>query len=323
MFDLIIDFINSVIRMATPLIFVAICSNLSEQAGLLNMASESMMLSAALGGVMISAFFQNAWLGVLGGAGVAVLITLLLCFAAFVMKVDLYLMSISLNMALTAGTVFFMYIATGSKATTAGAIQSKSLGDLHIPFIEDIPILGDIISGQNIFTYLAIIFTILVWVLLFKTKLGLRMRAVGQNPLAAESVGINPRVIYTVAFAIAGFVAAFGGMYLSMGYQSFFARNLTAGRGFVGLAASSIANAQPILSAVIALLFGIAYASTNYLKPFIADQYMLTSVPFVLIIILYFVMAGYRTWEKSHAEKKKVKQLQAMTETVETAEAVE
>lgn len=310
MLDLIQNVFFSIIRISTPLIFVAICSTISQQAGLLNMAAESMMLSSALGGVMFSALFGDVWLGIICGALISVAITLVLCFATFVMKVDLYLMSISLNMALMGGTVFVMFLATGTKATTAGAIQSLALGNMDIPLIKDIPFIGPIISGHNIFTYLAFLFTFLVWFLLFRTKLGLRMRAVGQNPKAAESVGINPRVIYTVAFAIAGFVGSFGGMFLSMGYQNFFIRNITAGRGFVGLAAATIANAQPFLSALISMIFGIAYALTNYLKPYIVDQYLLTALPFILVVILYLVMAAYRSGAESRLLKKNRKRLE-------------
>ncbi len=313
MLDLLIGFLFSVIRISTPLIYVAICSTISQQAGLLNMAAESMMLASALGGVVFSAMFQNVWVGIIMGALISVLITLILCFATFVMKVDLYLMSISMNMALTGGTVFVMYLLTGTKATTAGAINSLSLGDWQIPIIKDIPILGDIISGHNIFTYLAFVFAGLVWFLLFRTKLGLRMRAVGQNPTAAESVGINPRKTYTIAFCIAAFVGSFGGMFLSMGYQNFFIRNITAGRGFVGLAAATIANAQPVASALISLIFGVAYSVTNYLKPYITDQYLLTSLPFILVVILYLVMAFWRTKQEDRLLKANRKRLASGT----------
>ena len=121
--------------------------------------------------------------------------------ASSVMKVDLYDVN-TMNMALGYGVIFVMWVLTGTKANTAGAINSLALGNLDIPIIKYIPIIGEIISGQNIFTYMALIMTVLVWFLLFRTKLGLRMRAVGQNPDAAESVGVNVKVIYTIAFMI-------------------------------------------------------------------------------------------------------------------------
>jgi len=214
--EFVANFFYSLIRISTPIIFVGICSTLSAQAGLLNMAGESMMLVASLAGVIFSALFQNVWLGILGGVLCAMAITLFICFAAFYMKVDLYLMSISMNMAMGGGVIFVMWLLTDTKANTAGSIPSLALGNLDIPIIKDIPFIGTILSGHNIFTYIAFIMTAVVWFLLYKTKIGLRIRSVGESPQAAESVGISPRKIYFLSFGLSGFVAALGGMYMSM-----------------------------------------------------------------------------------------------------------
>ena len=252
--EFITNVIYSIIRISTPIIFVAICSTISAQAGLLNMAGESMMLVASLAGVIFSAMFQNVWLGILGGMLSAMVIVLIICFAAFYMKVDLYLMSISMNLAMGGGVIFVMWVLTGTKANTAGSIPSLALGNIDIPIIKDIPILGSIISGHNVFTYMAILMAVVVWFLLFKTKLGLRMRAIGENPAAAEAVGINTKRIYTIAFLIAAAIGALGGMYLSMGYQSFFSKGLTANRGFIGMAAATIGGNQPFGALLMSLI---------------------------------------------------------------------
>jgi simple sugar transport system permease protein len=314
MLQFIQNFLFTTIRISTPLIYVAICSTISQQAGLMNMAAESMMLVASLTGVVVSAIFQNAWIGILAGALSSVIIILFLCFASFVMKVDLYLMSISLNMALNGATVFALFLLTGTKATSAGAIPSLTLGNLDIPLIKDIPVIGPIISGHNIFTYMALIMTVIVWFLLFKTKLGLRMRAVGQNPQAVESVGINPRKLYTLAFVIAGFVGSFGGMYLSMGYQSFFVRNITAGRGFVGMAAASIANAMPFGALLMSFVFGLAYATANQLNIIISNSYLLQSLPFLLVTVVYLIISWYRSKEEERRQRARRKKLEEIRE---------
>lgn len=312
MLDLITNFLYAIIRISTPIIFVAICSTICQQAGLLNMAGESMMLASSLAGVIFSAIFQNVWLGILCGVMASIAVTLFLCFAAFVMKVDLYLMSISMNLALGGATVLIMWILTGTKANTAGTINSLSLGNVDIPIIKDIPVLGQILSGHNLFTYIALIMTVMVWFLLFRTKLGLRMRAIGQNAKAAESVGINTKKIYTIAFVIAAAVGSFGGMYLSMGYQNFFAKAITANRGFIGMAASTIANAQPFGALLMSFVFGIAYASSNYLQPYIADAYLMQSIPFILSIIIYLLMSAYRSKEGERLLKKNRKKLEQL-----------
>ena len=301
--EFITNVIYSIIRISTPIIFVAICSTISAQAGLLNMAGESMMLVASLAGVIFSAMFQNVWLGILGGMLSAIVIVFIICVAACYMKVDLYLMSISMNLAMGGGVIFVMWVLTGTKANTAGSIPSLALGNIDIPIIKDIPILGSIISGHNVFTYMAILMAVVVWFLLFKTKLGLRMRAIGENPAAAEAVGINTKRIYTIAFLIAAAIGALGGMYLSMGYQSFFSKGLTANRGFIGMAAATIGGNQPFGALLMSFVFGVAYATTNYLQPYISDAYLLQSVPFILCTVVYLVISGYR----STAETRKIR----------------
>lgn len=315
--EFITNVIYSIIRISTPIIFVAICSTISAQAGLLNMAGESMMLVASLAGVIFSAMFQNVWLGILGGMLSAMVIVLIICFAAFYMKVDLYLMSISMNLAMGGGVIFVMWVLTGTKANTAGSIPSLALGNIDIPIIKDIPILGSILSGHNIFTYMAILMAVVVWFLLFKTKLGLRMRAIGENPAAAEAVGINTKRIYTIAFLIAAAIGALGGMYLSMGYQSFFSKGLTANRGFIGMAAATIGGNQPFGALLMSFVFGIAYATTNYLQPYISDAYLLQSIPFILCTVVYLVISGYR----STAEARKIRRNRAHLEKLQHHEA--
>ncbi len=311
--EFITNVIYSIIRISTPIIFVAICSTISAQAGLLNMAGESMMLVASLAGVIFSAMFQNVWLGILCGMLGAMVIVLIICFAAFYMKVDLYLMSISMNLAMGGGVIFVMWVLTGTKANTAGSIPSLALGNIDIPIIKDIPILGSILSGHNVFTYMAILMAVVVWFLLFKTKLGLRMRAIGENPAAAEAVGINTKRIYTIAFLIAAAIGALGGMYLSMGYQSFFSKGLTANRGFIGMAAATIGGNQPFGALLMSFVFGIAYATTNYLQPYISDAYLLQSIPFILCTVVYMVISGYR----STAEARKIRRNRARLEKLQ------
>lgn len=297
-------FIFSTIRISTPILFVALCAVVSHKAGLLNLAAESMMLASALTGVIVSALSQNLWIGIFAGAAVSVLVALFLCFAAFIMKVDLYLMSIALNMAMSGATVFVMYLLTGVKSNTAATFKSLQMPNIHIPVIKDIPFIGSIVSGHNGFTYIAIVMIFLVWFLIYRTKLGLRMRVVGENPLAAEAVGINPRVIYTIAFSIAAFIASLGGMYLSMGYQNFFIRDITGGRGFIGMSASNIVNGNPFLSALMSLIFGLAEAVTNNIKIFIADQQLLSSLPYIITVVLIFVMSAIRTYSNRNKLRK-------------------
>lgn len=305
-------FFFSALRIATPIMYVALCATISLQGGLTNMAAESMMLISAVTGVIFSALTQNLLLGILAGALSSVLITLFLCFAAFIMKVDLYLMSIALNTAMSGATIYIMWVMTGNKANTAGYFASLQMPEVNIPIIQHIPFIGNIISGQNGFTYIAIIMIFVVWFLIFRTKLGLRIRAVGQNPQAAESVGINPYKIYTIAFVMASLIASLGGMFLSMGYQNMFIRDMTGGKGFIGMAAATIANASPIGAALLAIVFGLADAITNYSKLYITDSQFLSAMPYIITTSLLFILSYVRVKKnESDMRKRKLAALKA------------
>ena len=288
-------FLFSVIRVSTPLIFGAMAACVTQKAGLLNMGLESMMLSSALAGVMVSGATGSAWMGIFAGITAGILITMILCYFAFVLKSDLYLTSIAMNMALVSGTVFIMFLQTGSKANTVSSISSKTIGAWDIPFIEDIPILGDILSGHNILTYVALLAVFVVWFLLFKTKLGLRIRSVGENPQAAESVGISPRKIYFISFGISGFLASLGGLYMSMGYLAWFARDMIAGRGYISMSAMNIAGGQPIGALFSAVMFGASDALSNYMQlTGLFPAEIIAMFPYVCTIVLLVVITVMR-----------------------------
>ena len=183
--SIITSFIFTAIRVATPLIYGALAVCITKQAGLLNMATESMMLSGALCGVLASGYTQSLVLGVLGGMVGGILIGLLISYAAFVCKTDLWMTCIAVNTALVGGTILVMYMITGQKTNTLGYIPSLVMPAVEIPLIKDIPVIGPILSGHNLFTYLSLVLLAAEWFLLYRTKIGLRIRAVGQDPQPA------------------------------------------------------------------------------------------------------------------------------------------
>jgi Uncharacterized ABC-type transport system, permease component len=298
-FDLafIQTFLFTVLRISTPLVYATLAAVITKQAGLLNLAIESMMLSAALVGVMVSGATQSALIGVLIGLAASVGIALLIWYATFIMNCDLYLVCISMNTALVGGTVFVMYLATQQKANTIGVIASKSIGKWDIPLIEHIPVIGKIISGHNIMTYVAVLAVIFTWFLIYKTKTGLRIRSVGENPAAAESVGISPVKLYFTSFGLSGFLAGLGGLYMSMGLMSYFARDMLAGRGMIGVSAMRVANGAPVGSALFAMLFGVSDTIANYLQITGMPPQLVAMFPYaatILLMVALAVLQNYR-----------------------------
>lgn len=299
--EAIAKFLFSVIRVSTPLIFGAMAATVTRKAGLLNLAIESMMLSSALTGVLVSGATQSLALGIIAGLAAAVLITVIISYASFKLKCDLYLTSIAMNTALVGGTVFVMYLATGQKANTGSHVASLYVGKLDIPLIKDIPFLGQIISGHNVLTYVAVLSVFIVWFFLFKTKVGLRIRSVGENPQAAESVGIVPTRIYFLSFMLSGVLAGLGGIYLSMGYLTWFARDMAAGRGFISMSAMNIAGGQPFGAALSALMFGSADALSNYMQLWSFPSEIVSMFPYVFTIVILVIISTVRTTKEARS----------------------
>mgnify|MGYP001005155055 CR=1 FL=1 len=303
--DWFANFGFSVLRLSTPLIFAALAAVISRKAGMLNMALEGMMLTSALAGVILSGFTGSVWIGLIGAIIVGVLSGAIIGFSNLTGKTDLYLTCIAFNLAATGGTVFVMYLLTGEKSTTSAAIRAFSVPSITIPLIDKIPLIGKMISGHNLLTYLAFLSIYMVWFFLYKTRLGLRLRAVGENPKAASSVGINVTKIGYISFLISGILCGLGGAFMSMGWVSFFMKNMTNGRGYIGLSAMNIAAGNPVGSALAAIFFGFSDAFATMIKGRGGDfpTEFIEMIPYVATIAALVVMNIIRMGQKRKIEQ--------------------
>ncbi|HCZ06282.1 MAG: ral nucleoside transport system permease protein [Thermotogota bacterium] len=284
------EFVYSVIRVSTPLIFAVMGALLSEIAGVINIALEGMMLMAAFWGVIVSAFTGSAWLGMLAGLASAVLLALALAYFHLNLRTNLILAGIALNLFASGATVFLLYLISGDKGSSA-SIKSYVLPRVDIPLLKDIPFFGDALSGHHILTYLAFAAVVFVQYLIYRTPLGLRLRAVGENPEAAESVGISVRRVRYIALVLSGLMAGFGGVFLSMGYVSWFARDMTSGRGFIALAAQALGGKTAIGGMLGAMLFGLAEALSYTFQAIRIPSEFTNMMPFVFTLIALAVYA--------------------------------
>jgi len=262
----IVAFIADSIKMATPLVFAALAALMTRHAGMFNMGVEGMILCSALGAVAGAHYLGSVWAGLFCGILTGVLTGLIIAFAHLTGKTDLYLTCIAFNLAATGGTVFIMYLLTGEKSTTSGAFRSYQIPNINIPIIKDIPVLGKIISGQSLLTYVAVLSVWFAWFLLKRTRVGLRIRSVGENPKAAESVGISVTKIGYISFLYCGLFAGLSGTFLSMSWVTFFMKNMVNGRGYIGLSAQNMANGSPVGSALVSLLFGATTSIATTMK---------------------------------------------------------
>ncbi|MCI9509074.1 MAG: ABC transporter permease [Angelakisella sp.] len=277
-------FAFSIFRITTPILFAALAAVVADRAGVTNIGLEGIMMISALTGVIFSAWTESAWLGLLCAILLGVATALMIGFFALKLKTDIILAGIAVNMLGNGGTIFFMYLASGDRGYSAN-LASKVMPTVNIPGLQSIPILGGIFSGHNILTYFAFLAVFLVWVLLYKTPMGLQIRAVGESPNAADSVGVSVNRIKYIALAISGGLAGLGGAFMSMGYMSSFNTNMTAGRGFIALAAEAMGRGEPIGTMLTSLLFGFADALANNMQSLGLPQELVALTPYVFTIV--------------------------------------
>ena len=284
-------FAFSIFRITTPILFAALAAVVADRAGVTNIGLEGIMMISALTGVIFSAWTESAWVGLLCAILLGVATALMIGFFALKLKTDIILAGIAVNMLGNGGTIFFMYLASGDRGYSAN-LASKVMPTIQLPVIQSIPVVGGILSGHNILTYFAFVCVALTWVLLYKTPMGLQIRAVGESPNAADSVGVSVNRIKYIALAISGALAGMGGAFMSMGYMSSFNTNMTAGRGFIALAAEAMGRGEPIGTMLTSLLFGFADALANNMQSLGLPQELVAMTPYIFTIVGLAVYAA-------------------------------
>lgn len=279
-----VEFVNAIIRMSTPLLFVAMAAVIGATADVLCIAFEGVMLCAALGGVLASGFTGSLLIGMLVGLASGLVITAIFAYFVLVLRTEQMLVGLALNLFSSGITVTLLYAFVGSKTSSVG-LPSLAFPNVNIPGLENIPVVGDILSDQNVLTYLAFICVILVYVMLYKTPFGLRVRSVGEAPHAAEAVGINVIRTKFIALMVSGVLASLGGMFMSMGYLTAFTREMISGRGFIGIAAQSLGQCRPVLTMIWTLIFGAASAVGNAAQGFGMSSQLATMLPYITTIV--------------------------------------
>jgi len=294
-------FLKAIIRMSTPIIFASLAALIGSKADIFCIAYEGMMLFAALGGVLGSAYSNSLIIGMIIGILASLFIAGVFAYFVIVLKTKPMLIGLALNILGSGGTAYVLYMFTGQKATSLN-LHSLAFPVIEIPIIKNIPVLGTILSGNNLLTYMAYISVAVVYVLLYKTPLGLKIRAVGENSNAAESLGINPTKTKVIAILISGVFAAFGGMFMSMAYSQYFTKNMVSGRGFTGISAQNLGQGQPILTMFCAILFGIADAFSIAFQALNYPPQLAAMIPYIVTLVGLVVIGKIEAdRERKHA----------------------
>jgi ABC-type uncharacterized transport system permease subunit len=271
--------------LSVPLIYGAMAGVLSERSGVINIAIEGQLLAGAFASGVLASLTQKTWIGLLIAPFAGALITWLLAVFAIRFGVDQVILGFVLNV-LVIGLTDFLYkrLLIPYQDTWNSA---PSLSPIKIPILWKIPLLGPIFFDQTIIVYFMYILVAVIHLGLFSSKWGLRMRAVGEHPMAAESVGINVNKVRFRNVVLAGAIAGLGGAYFTLGAVGTFGKEMTAGKGFIALAALIFGRWSPLGAVAAALIFGFADNLQSVLSitgtP-IPSEFMLM-VPYIATII--------------------------------------
>lgn len=269
------------IRSATPLVFAALGGLFSERSGVINIALEGLMLAGAFTAAVVTYETSNPYFGFFCGLMAGAILALIYAISVIKFEADQVVAGFGINI-----------LMLGLPALLSSAIYDSAGSTQQIPKEYLLPAPGNISVGS----ILAFLLIPICWYVMFKTPFGLRLRAVGENPSAADAAGVNVQKMRYIGVILSGVLAAAGGAYLSIGQSSFFTRGMTAGRGFIALAALILAKWQPVPVLFACLFFGFTEALTIPLASYklssgdpIPTQFV-QILPYVLTII---VLAGF------------------------------
>jgi len=267
-----LSILYSTVRMATPLLLAALGGLFSERSGVINIALEGLMLAGAFTSAVVTYYAGNPWIGLLAGIGAGIFISIIHAVACIQFDSDQVVTGTAINI-----------LMFGIPTLLSGALFGTTGSTPQIPRADLLP------NAPVVIAFLLVPF---VWYVLYRTPFGLRLRAVGENPEAADTAGVSVSRLRYSGVLLSGALAAIGGAYLSIGQSSLFTRNMTAGRGFIALAALIFGKWRPVQTMLACLLFGFAEAVAIQMQgviPHVRVEYI-QIIPYVLTMI---VLAGF------------------------------
>lgn len=280
---IIVSILAATVRIATPLLLSALGELVSERAGILNLGVEGNMLMSAFSGFMVTYISGSLWVGLLGAVLTGALMNLLMVFMAATLKVEQVVTGLALNM-LASGMSLFLYKAffsgSGNKLPTIPIFEV-----VRIPFLSSIPYVGEILFSQKLLTYAALLMVPAVWFFLYRTKYGLEIRCLGENPKVIDTKGLSVMWRQYLAVVLGGLLIGLGGAFVTIGSTVRFVPEITAGRGWLALVIVIAGNWRPTGILIAALIFA-------FLEAFqLQVQGVGVQLPYQLLLALPYVVA--------------------------------
>lgn len=254
--DLLNSILYDTVYHSTPIILCVLGGIFAYKANVLNIALEGMMLGGAFMVMLMLYETGNIFLSVVVTIAAVLVLGLIFSFLGITLKGNVIVIGLGINMLVSAIAGFILQIM-GSSNIYLSSIDLTSL-KINIPLIKDIPFLGKILSGHPLITYFSFIGIFIMWVLMYKTKFGIYVRVVGENEDAAKSIGLKTDLFKYIAVLIGAFCCALAGINLSYERLGLYTNDMTAGRGFIAIAAIYCGRGDPVASSLFAIIFGLA-----------------------------------------------------------------
>lgn len=293
--NILIGLLNGMITGATPILLAALGGTMTYYAGIFNIAMEGMMLVSAFFAVIGSYYYQSWIAGIIFAILGALVMALIFILFSVKLKTDEFITGIALNLFALGVTTYMLRQIFGVK----GAFADPSIvpiPDINIPIIGDIPLVGRIISGHNLLVYVGLLATIISSYLIFKTRFGLRLRAAGYNAECLNTSGVQSDHIRTIAVLLCGVLCGLAGAFLSLGYVTLFSENMSAGKGWISLAAIILVNGNPWGIALISLIFGFSDGFGLLLQQYLPSQFT-SMVPYIATLLALYVYSSRKRKE--------------------------
>lgn len=283
-----LSLIYATLRAATPIIFATLCASVTQQANILNIGTEGIMLSGAFFAVVVS-YFTGSWLlGVLAAMAAGLGTALIMAVGHIKFGADICGIGMGINMLALAVTKFLV-TAIFKQNGSFSSPDIVPIPKIHIAALDNAGAANDLFNNWNLLEWFAIILVFVLYFAIYKTRWGLRLRAVGQFQEAAKTAGINVNAVKYRAMALSGIIGGLAGAHLSLGYSSQFVENMTSSRGFMGVAAMFFGGANPIKASIGCLLFGFADSVGARLQAYGLPSQFVLMMPFIVTIAILSV----------------------------------
>jgi general nucleoside transport system permease protein len=299
-----ISLFATTLRMATPVLLATLGGIFSTQTGIFHVGLEGLLNIGAFFAVVGSVATGNPWGGLLYAVVACTIASLVFAFVHLELKANEIIVGLALNIFATGMTNYLLIAILG----VTGYYQSpllKGFSEVQIPIIKDIPVINELISGHFPLVYIAFFLVIVVYLVLYRTPFGFHLRAVGEKVDAAEAIGINPKRIKYAGLLIAGLFCAMGGAFLSLSYLNLFSEGMSAGRGWLALAAINFGLGRPVPALIACLIFGFADALALRLQQFGLPSQIVLMLPYIVTLIVLTASAVRQETRKLKASRLK------------------